>query len=144
MSLSLCSRIYYINKQHKFKKKEKISPNNKFKTNQLKNVLFRKMYTINNDCHQNKNVFTKSAGFDVFVDKVNLDLNQRFFHIFDINKLNVNKFVEIILLQININFLQYHFSKSGYDNVDKIDFYNFLIIIDEILNDINHAYEDDI
>lgn len=115
-----------------------------FKRDKLKNDIFAKMYSINNDCHASKITFSKLAGFNVFVECMNTELNSRFNHLFDMHELNVNKFADIVLLQINVAFLQQYFSKSGYDDHDEVDFYNFLIIINDILNEIDDITEKDV
>lgn len=121
--------------------------NNNFKKHRLKNGkiktnFFHKLYVMNTECHENTTNYSKNAGLDVFISYTNKEINKRFSHIFDMKTINVHKFMDIVLLQINITFLQHYFSTSGYNNDDKKDFYNFLIIINNILNDINNVDDD--
>lgn len=122
-------------KKNKFKKHRQ-------KYGKLKTNFFNKLYVMNTECHENTTNYSKNAGLDVYINYTNQEINKRFAHIFDMKTINVNKFMDIVLLQINITFLQHYFSTSDYNNDDKKDFYNFLVIINDILNDINNVDDD--
>ena len=103
----------------------------------LKNKLLIKLY---NTKHLSKNSRSlESSKFCNLINDMNEQLNVKYDHIFQNMLFHNKKFFDIILIHFKIKYLEEFFSKSSneYSNIDKIDFYKFLLIfyglIDEII-----------
>tara|TARA_Y100000996_G_scaffold411807_1_gene396637 strand:- start:545 stop:976 length:432 start_codon:yes stop_codon:yes gene_type:complete len=108
----------------------------------LKNKLLLKLY---NNKHLNYNSKSfKSSKLSNLIYDMNEQLNVQYDHVFNKFIFHNKKLIDIISIHFKIKYLEEYFAKSSnkYSNMDKIDFYNFLLVFNELIDEINDFNED--
>lgn len=108
----------------------------------IKNKLLLKLY--NNKHLKNNSSNYKSSKLSNLIYDMNEQLNVQYDHVFNKLFFHNKKFIDIISIHFKIKYLEEYFAKSSneYSDIDKIDFYNFLLVFNDMIDEINDFNED--
>lgn len=136
------TRLYQHNYIVSRKKDEIHNSKEHYPKKTLRNKLLLKLYNTKYLRENTKN--TESFKLNILINNMNEQLNIQYDHIFQkfISK-NIKLF-DIILIHFKIKYLEEYFAKRSnkYSEIDKIDFYNFLLVFNEMIDEINESNDE--
>ena len=132
----ICTGLYKNNINNRERKDEF----NNFRLKKtLKNKLLVKLY---NNKYLNKNrKDSKSLRLKNLINDMDEQLNIQYDQIFNKFLSHNIKIFDIISLHFKIKYLEEYFAtkSNDYSYIDKIDFYNFLVVFNELIDEINDS-----
>lgn len=108
----------------------------------LKNKLLLKLY--NNKHLNNNSTSLQSSKLSNLIFDMNEQLNVQYEHVFNKFIFHNKKLMDIISIHFKIKYLEEYFAKSRneYSDIDKIDFYNLLLVFNDMIDEINDFKKD--